>query len=351
MTKLRFVLGDGDERYLQRLSDYISFHYAERIEVYSFSKPGLLAEFIQAGRVNGVFIGKGFTNIKGQISGSMAFAYLAEGIETEEKGDIPVLMKYQDAETLVKEMLALCSEQVMEALPGNPAIGGGKVVLFESPMGGSGTTLLSAAYAGYLSRNGKKAVYLNMERFGAVSSILSGAGRFDFGDAIYALKSKKTNLRLKLQSIIRKDTLGAYFIEPCAQPLDFDSLDLEDAKTLLSALREEGFDAVVLDRGSGLASFDTFLRKAADQIILVLDESRMRNEKAVKFLNAIKVQEEREEMDIRGKMQIVYNRCKSRHAHMPVENMPVLGKFPELSKASEQGVLESMIMEGMFSYL
>ncbi len=353
MTKLRFVLGDKDDRYLKRLSDYISFRYGDRIELYTFTEKQLLESFLTENKVNGVFVGKGFIEVKEHITPATCFAYLSEGIETESYENIVILVKYQSADALVKEMIALCSEQVAEVYQGKNTDGRGKIILFESPLGGVGTTLSAAACACYFVRHGKKALYLNLEQFGSVEGIFQGEGRFDLRNVIYDLKSRKVNLHLKLESIIREDDTGVCFIEPCSQPIDLQSFTEDEARHLLKILSgEDGYDAVILDRNSHLDGMSHVLREMADEIVLVTAENRIQNDKLQKFLHAIRLTEEKLQLEIWDKLQILYSRYEERSGFRTEKiPIPALGRLPEIEGITEKQMLERFAAEDIFRKL
>lgn len=353
MTKLRFVLGDKEDRYLKRLSDYISFRYGDRIELYTFTEKQLLESFLTENKVNGVFAGKGFLEVREHITPTTCFAYLSEGIETENYENIVMLVKYQNADALVKEMIALCSEQVAEVYQGKNTDGRGKIILFESPLGGVGTTLAAAACAYYFAGHGKKALYMNLEEFGSVKGIFQGEGRFDFRDIIYALKSRKVNLHLKIESIIREDSTGVFYIEPCSQPVDLQSFTEEEAKHFLKILLEEGgYDAVIIDRNSRLDSMSYVLREIADEIVLVTVEERIQNDKLQKFIHAIKLTEEKMQLEICNKLQILYNGYDARSAFRADKTLiPALGRLPKIEGIAEKQMIERFAAEDVFRKL
>ena len=85
------------------------------------------------------------------------------------------------------------------------------MIIFSSPSGGVGTSSMAAACAVHYAMQGKKVLYLNLEKFGSADVFFSGEGQFDMSDIIYTLKSKKTNLALKLESCVKQDISGVYF--------------------------------------------------------------------------------------------------------------------------------------------
>lgn len=352
MTKLRFVLGDSDEKFLKRFSDYVTFHYGDKLEIYIFTEMELLGEFIQENRVNGVFAGKDFLDIRQKIKRDTVFAYLSAGIETEQKEGVVTFIKYQSADALVKEMMSLCSEQVVEVRQRRNGENG-KIILFESPAGGVGTTLAAVACACNFSRHGKKTLYLNLERFGSLDGILKGDGKSDFSDVLYALKSKRTNLFLKLESIVRQDISGIFFIEPCSQPMDLGSLTKDEADHLFDTLLGEGgYDAVILDRNSGLEEFDTMFRKMADEIILVADADGKQTEKLKKFFAAISYMEEKVQEELCSKMKLLYNRYHGKDiCHEFEKSIRSLGRLPRLDGLPENHIIERFAAETFFEKL
>lgn len=353
MTKLRLVIGDRDEKYIKRLSDYITFHYGEKIEIYSFTELGLLEAFLQKNQVNSVLVGKSFLRIRETIPQKTVFVYLSEGIETENHENMHTLLKYQSVDALVKEIMSLCSEQISGLFSGKRPGERGRVILFESPAGGVGTTTIAASCAIYFARQGKKVLYVNLESFGGTEDIFSCEGRFDFGDVIYALMSRKANLSLKLESVVKQDISGVCFIEPCRKPMDLRSLKAEDAVTLFETLSGDGiYDYIIVDRNSGLESLDDTLRGLADEIILVTNGYAAENRKLQKFYQTICIYEEKENAAISGKMKILYNEFSNQMSQkLEGEQPAVLGGFPRFERMTQKRIVEQLAAKDVFGKL
>lgn len=353
MTKLRIIIGDRDEKYIKKLADFISLYYSDKIELYSFTEMGLLSDFIQKNKVNGVFVGKSFIDVKQEIPANMAFAYFTEGIETEKYDNVCALIKYQSADSLIKEMIALCSEQISDLYAGKSGDGKGKVYLFESPSGGVGTTTLACACAYFMCRQEKKVLYLNMENFGTVNTLFAADGRYDFGDVIYALKSPKGSLDLKLESIVKQDISGAFFIEPCKYASDMKSMSSAELSLLLETMIGDGlYDYIIVDRNSGLDEIDFTLRRFADDIILVSDGAALANHKLEKLYQAIEVYEKNEEVLLGSKLQILYNKYSSGISRkLELDCVETLGGFPRFEHMTEKMIMEQMAAKEVFQKL
>lgn len=353
MTKLRFVIADKDEKYIGRLAEFIGLHHSDKIEIYSFTREDMLNEFIQKNKVNGVFVGACFEKIAEEIQANTAFAYFTEGIETEGHGEVHTLMKYQSADAIVKEMLALCSEQISHLYSVNKSSAAARIYLFESPMGGVGTTTAACACAYYMYRQGRRPLYLNLESFGSLEGLFSGEGKYDFGDVIYALKVQKGNLNLRLESIVKEDRLGVFYIEPCKYAADLKSLTTDEMRMLLEILRDgEGYDCVIIDKNSGLDENDNLLREYADAVIVVSDGRKISEQKIEKFFDLLEIQEKNTDILLRPKIKLFYNKC-----HTNIEQKgtygetEILGSFPRHEQMEGRKLLEQMAAKAVFDRL
>lgn len=353
MIKLKIALGSADEKYANRLADYISLHYGDRIELYFFGRTDLLAEFLVKNRVNGVFVEADFLSLREKLSDNTAFACLSDGMETDLDQKLSVLMKYQHADALIKEMMSLCSEQISQLHTGSSAEGRGSVFLFESPAGGVGTTTLACACAYELHRKNHKTLYLNMERFGTVSLFFDGEGRLDFGDLLYALKSRRGNFAIKLESVVRQDLSGVSYVEPCRHAADAEGIRAEDAAILVRSVIDSGmYDVIVIDRNSGLTDVDYELRRLADQILMVSDGSLKANEKVEKLYEAVQVYEKNEELPLSSKVKLLYNRFGSHSgSRLDLNGVETLGGFPRYENRTERAMIEQMAERNVFQKL
>ena len=103
---------------------------------------------------------------------------------------------------------------------------GSKVITFSSPCGGTGTSSVAAACAVNFAKKGKKVLYFNLEPFGSSDNFFNAEGQFDMSDIIYALKSAKANLALKLESCVKQDSTGVYFFSATKVALDMQELHI-----------------------------------------------------------------------------------------------------------------------------
>ena len=86
--------------------------------------------------------------------------------------------------------------------------------------GGVGGSSAAAACAMRFAQKGKRALYLNLERFGSADVFFSAEGSSSLGDVIYAVKSQKGNLEIRLESSVKRDGSGVFFFSPPKLALD-----------------------------------------------------------------------------------------------------------------------------------
>jgi hypothetical protein len=85
---------------------------------------------------------------------------------------------------------------------------------------------------------GNNVLYLNLEKFGSSDAFFSGEGQFTMSDIIFALKGRKANLAMKLQSCVKKATCGVDFFSTSQTALDMLELDTDDIIQLIEKCRD-----------------------------------------------------------------------------------------------------------------
>ena len=71
-------------------------------------------------------------------------------------------------------------------------------------------------------------LFLNLKQFGSTENIFEASGKGSFTDAIFAIKSKKVNMTLKLESIVKQSEDGVYFYDNCQNALDYTEIKLDE---------------------------------------------------------------------------------------------------------------------------
>lgn len=310
--KIRLAILESDEAYLSRITSVFSTKYMDKLEIYSFTTEAGIFRTLAASRID-VFLASDTFEIDSQkIPPRCGFAYLVNSADIETfRGEL-ALCKFQKAELIYKQILSIFSDKTA-AVRGSGMTDGGRVIIFTGASGGVGCSSVAAACAVYFAGKGKKAIYLNLELLGNSECYFKGEGQGNFSDIIYAVKSRKTNLALKLESLVKRDESGAYFFSAPNMALDMLELSQEEIMQVITELKTYcGFDYVIPDVNLqfGKEMLDFF--KCCDDVIVVSDGTETVNSKTKRMLQAMKVLGEQGDERHLYDIGILYNRFSSR---------------------------------------
>ena len=343
--KIRVAILDKDENYKSRLLYNFQTKYADKVELYSFSTIEQLKNALENIRVDIVLVDEHVEFSKEDNQDLKAIVYLCRTSSIEEMNGCPAICKFQKLESIYRQLLSAYADLGISAnikMKKNSS----RVVLFMSAQGGSGTSVAAAAYALKRAKEGSKVFYLNIEQFGGANLYFSGTGNMSFTDTIVALKSKKTNLVLKLESIIKSDKSGVDFIDISKNTYDMHELQNEEISRLLQALAQaRAYEEIIVDISGGFNERVRFLMKEhAEKIVCVNDGSETGNLKFERFCELLKVLEDRDKQSPSfDKMVLVYNRYSSKTSKQLEESpVAVLGGIHRYEGVSGRDLIEQV---------
>ena len=219
------------------------------------------------------------------------------------------------------------------------------MTLFTSVQGGCGTSAAAAAYALRMAKEGKKIFYLNLQKFGSSNLYFTGEGTMSFSDVIYALKSRKSNLLIKIESTLKTDPSGVDFFSDCRNAFDMIELKDDEIVSLIQAIGQVGeYEEIVVDLSGDLTERQLkLMQDYADSVIYICDGTMTGIRKFEKFCETIRVIEERKEVQIMNKIQLLYNRYSSKNS-MQMEKLPVslLGGIHRFENVSGRPLIDQI---------
>lgn len=345
--KIKVALLDSDVRYLNRIVAAFHAKYAEKLEIYSFTQAEGLSAALENNKIDVLIASDACETALENLPKRCGLAYFVENHDIETVKGKPAICKFQKADLIYKQIISIYSENVSEVFGVKISDEACNLTAFVSPSGGVGTSTLAAAYAVACARSGKSVLYLNLEVFGAADSFFHAEGQFDMSDIIYALKSRKGNIALKIESCVKQDETGVYFFSQPRMALDVMELDTNEVISLLKELRISGkFQTIVLDMGFGLDSTTLELYKNVSRFILVGDGTEISNAKLLRAYEALVALEQGMDMPISGKMSILYNKFSNKTGRL-LEGLDIkaLGGAPRFEHASARQIL--MQLAGM----
>jgi len=350
MIKIKLAMLDNDAVYVEKLMAAFSIKYPDELEVYSFTDKGSAIQSLKDSRID-VFVSAGDIEIDiEEIPARCAFAYFTESNNIDTLNGQRTVCKYQKVDLIYKEILSIFFEK--SAISIDLKNSGNNTLLntFTSCAGGVGSSSLAAACAVYFSRMGEKVLYLNFEMAGTSASFFSGEGMSDMGDIIYALKSKKSNLALKLESAVRQDQSGVYFYESCKLVLDVLEMTKEDMERLIREFLISGtYQRIILDTDFKMDDLTISLMNQSNSVVLVSDGSEISNTKTRRVLESLDIIERLNDWRLISRLHICYNKFSSKTGkEMHDLNIKLLGGVPRYEGAATDQIIERLAAMELF---
>ena len=327
--KIKLAILEKDEVYLKRLESVFSVKYADKLEIFATTEPEIALEALRVKKIDVFLADEAFEIGAAQIPPSCGFAYLVDAADVEKIRDITAVCKFQKAEGLYRQILGLFSEKTAAVTGAHMTGEGSKVLAFVSAAGGTGSSAAAAACAMRFARKGKKALYLNLERFGSADVFFQGEGNTGLSDVIYAVKGRKGNLAMKLESMVRQDDSGVFFYAGAKLALNMAELSSGETREIVSVLRTSGgYDYIVLDLDFSIEQDMLKLWEECDSIVFVADGSAVSNAKLERAVASLDIMERDQKIDKQLLMRcaVLYNRFSSQTSRKAqVSDMKELG--------------------------
>lgn len=314
MGRLRLVLGDPDEAYLESLAGFLMSNYSSWVQLITFTEKEQLETFAGSPdrKADILLINPSIWNDSLQGNNAGVPIALLEERTAGWQGKYGVF-KYQHGEKLIHEVLSIyAGENSPEAL----SIKGSsttRLVAFFSCCGGSGSTSLSVNTAIMACQAGLSSFYLNLEEIPSTSVFFDCNQPKGLSDILYHLRRKDGSLSLKLEAARVTDARsGVHFLAPCDHGLEMGEVVPAELKELLRCLRLlSRYDLVAVDLAAGLNVRNAAVLEECDQVLLVVREDQMCRERTDRLLRDLEKLSGKTGCDIREKIQVVVNRTAS----------------------------------------
>ena len=349
--KIKVAVLDQDKDFMSRLSRAFQKKYEDKISLMLFSDETSLTESLKNTRADFLLIDHSMTADIKKLAPGTVKGWFCDSPDVNEIDGIPAVCKYQNVENIYKSIFGIYAEN-----SGNIVLkqndSDTKIILFTSAQGGGGVSSAAAAYALYCAKNGRKAAYLNLEKFGNADHYFSAEGTLSFSDVIYTLKSKNGNLALKLESVIQTDSSGVDFFHACKNAFDMFELRDQEIENLISVISQvKKYDEIILDYSGDLTDrMIMLMQNCADKIVYISDGSRTGNGKFERFCEAVRVLEQRNDWNMLGKMVLLYNRFSSKTGRqMERTAVPVVGGINRFEGISGRELIQEIAKDEMIS--
>ena len=348
--KIKLAILEKDTSYLKRIIAVLSTKYSDKFEIYSFTNETAVYSALETTKID-VFISNDFFNIDvNRIPKRCGFAYLVDSMDIESYNNQRAICKFQKVDLIYKQILSIYSENAGNVSGIKIGDEVTSIIAFESVSGGCGASTMAASCAVHYAAQGKRVLFLSLEKFGSANSFFSAEGQFDMSDIIYALKSKKANLALKLESCVKQDPRGVYFYSESKVALDMLELSSNDIIRLLSELRLTGsYDVIILDVDFSINKDYLEILKQTHSIVWVGDGSEISNSKICRAYNALCIIDQSSDSSIIDRIEIIYNKFSNKTCKM-IDNLGLknIGGCPRFEHATTAMIIGQLATKEMF---
>jgi len=351
--KIKVAVLEHDEVYLDRLISVFNVKYADKLEIYSFTDRAVALRALKEKKIDVFLADERFTVEEAELPPGCGFAYLVEAADIEEIKNTAAVCKFQKAEMLYRRILGLFSEKAAAITGVHMDAQGGRTLAFVSAGGGAGSSTAAAACAMRFSQKGKRVLYLNLESFGSADVFFHGDGNSGLGDVIYAVKSRKGNLAMKLESAVKRDESGVFFYSPTKMALDIEELSCEEARQVIGVLRLSGaYEVIILDLDLSMDKDFLALLEECHTVVFVADGSRVSNGKLERAIDSLRVIEQQSDRKILMRSGLLYNRFSSQTSQKPmVEGLKEFGGIGRYEGFDTQQLLRQLREQPVFDAL
>lgn len=348
--KIKLAILEKDTGYLDRIVSVFETKYSDKFELYSFTDPAFALSNLDNAKIDILVSNDVFDIDVSKLPKRCGFAYFVDSVGIEMKNDQRAICKFQKVDLIYKQILSIYSEKA-ESISGLKfGDDNTKIILFHSVSGGAGASSMAAAAALHFAAQNKKTLYLNLEKFGASDVFFLAEGKFNMSDIIYALKSKKANLSLKLESCVKQDRKGVYFYSQAKIALDMLELTCDEKIRLISELRITGsYEYIILDSDFGIDRESLKIAQQAHAVVWVGDGSEISNHKVIRAYEALKTIEKNAESEVNNRICLIYNKFSNKTGKVISEIAATnVGGAPRYEHATTEQIINQLSSMEMF---
>lgn len=348
--KIKLAILEKDQSYLNRIVSVFGTKYADNFQVYSFTDMDVAFSTLEAAKIEVLIASDAFEIDISKLPKRCGFAYFVESPDVEMLNGQRTICKFQKADLIYKQILSIYSDNAVNISGLKFGDDSGKIIFFQPVSGGVGASSMAAACAMHFAAKGKKTLYLNLERFGSSNVFFEAEGQFDMSDIIFALKSKKANLAMKLESCVKQAENGVCFYSQTKVALDMMELNSEDVMRLISELQLTGsYDYIIVDTDFSIDREALKVYRKAHTIVWVGDGSEISNSKLSRAYNALNIIEQNADSPIPNRLVLIYNKFSNKTSKMLMEiGIKNIGGAPRFEHATSEQILAQLAAKDMF---
>ncbi|OPZ92745.1 MAG: CobQ/CobB/MinD/ParA nucleotide binding domain protein [Firmicutes bacterium ADurb.Bin419] len=332
MTRLKLVIADTDEAYVENITGYLMLNYSQRFQVGSFTDKACLIDYLsdEGNKTDVLLISSElYSDVIPQ--GNVATVILLTSERTnDESSNHYFIDKYQQGDKIAGEIFNIYAQRDDAEAINVKGEKSTKIVAVYSPIGGSGKTTIATSCAIQCAQNGLDIFYLNLEDFQSTALFCDCRRGQNLSNVLYYIRENSKNLQLRIEAAKCIDSeYKLHYLCPPESLLDLQEAKPEELKTLLGEFKSMSqYDIVFVDMSSSFDDKNIAVLDSSDEILLVLPQDAVSDIKIDLFSNEMDILKNRKGIDFSDKINLVLNKYNSYMA-LEVETVCVCGNSIE----------------------
>lgn len=304
MKKRVFAVCDPESSYACHLTEYFHDRQGKDFEVQAFSSIQSLRQYAKETYVDLLLISSRAVCREGGELPAKRVMILSEGELLEEFSEYPGIYKYQDADSLIAQVMSYYAGE-KTGRPEARLKRRMEMIGIYSPVRRTRKTSFALALGQILARD-KAVLYLNLEDFAGFEGLMGKKFQADLSDLMYFVKQGKEGILYQLESIVQ--SIGNLdYIPPVFLPGDLRSVVWEEWERLFEELTvRSSYEVILLDMDEQ-TEYLTELLELCDRIYMPVKEDGMSLARLEQYEQVLRIQGKEGILDRTKKLRLPFH--------------------------------------------
>jgi len=278
--RLKMLVATTDAEYATFLSDNISEHHANTIEVSVCSTLVCLNDLLPKQRFDVALMDREMVEAADKSSINQPMLLCSESDMTTDKPEFERIRKYQRISSIISAVLEQHARVSKNRF--SPDSGNAGITAVWSPAGGVGKTTVALAYAASKVSEENEVFYLNLEVFSSIPGYFRESGK-SISRVFEMLDSNEGDAKMLIQGISCRESGITYLCSPD----NFDDICIlsnDETKKLIASCAALA-DELVIDMSCACDSCSKLVFELADKVFIVTEPSQAAGIKLNQFIS------------------------------------------------------------------
>lgn len=274
MNKPRIIIADTELNYLIPIQQKFAEDYFDKIDLEIITDQSYFDEIFSTPRkVDVLIVSEDFYNLSLKKCNIDTIFVLDEQDEVEQTGDLQVNHIYKYYSSIKEFFNAIIGKSGNAFRMSDHTEQETQVILFYSAPGGVGKTTAAVGMAAALTKNYKRALYINAARLQLFQHMLVNPSPISSSEVYARLKDPEGNIYADIKHIIRKESFS--YLPPFQAELMSLGIDYSVyRKIILSAQKSRDFDYIIVDADVTYDEEKAELLNIADKVFILTRQTR-----------------------------------------------------------------------------